>query len=409
MILVQNHLRLLSGNKLWCLIFACFCLSACSPRIRTGKSPKKPAKETTQDKKEEKKFTEAGITLMMPLKLNTVKATTGTKADLEQSAMSLDFYQGFKMGIDSAAAKGMNFKLTVLDTRDDDKHLGYLIGSDQLKGSNLVVGPVFPDGLKYMSAYSIQNDLPMVSPLAASQPAEFNNPNLISLVNNIDLHAEKIGQFISKNYEPSRSEVVLISTKKPADELLAVPFRSYFTEGRGNLFHFSEYSSVFSMESQMVAGKKYLVLVTSADRAFVVATIDKLAKMKLNGSQLELFGHPNWSKQNYNTEKLQSLKTRITTSYYVDYKNQDVIRFVRNYRRLNQLEPGEFAFKGFDTGYYFGMLFASHGSSYLKYLTKTNYKGLQNSFHFIKDEKLGYINTSLFLLEFKNYALTPVE
>lgn len=409
MILVQNHLRLLSGNKLWCLIFACFCLSACSPRIRTGKSPKKPAKETTQDKKEEKKFTEAGITLMMPLKLNTVKATTGTKADLEQSAMSLDFYQGFKMGIDSAAAKGMNFKLTVLDTRDDDKHLGYLIGSDQLKGSNLVVGPVFPDGLKYMSAYSIQNDLPMVSPLGASQPAEFNNPNLISLVNNIDLHAEKIGQFISKNYEPSRTEVVLISTKKPADELLAVPFRSYFTEGRGNLFHFSEYSSVFSMESQMVAGKKYLVLVTSADRAFVVATIDKLAKMKLNGSQLELFGHPNWSKQNYNTEKLQSLKTRITTSYYVDYKNQDVIRFVRNYRRLNQLEPGEFAFKGFDTGYYFGMLFASHGSSYLKYLTKTNYKGLQNSFHFIKDEKLGYINTSLFLLEFKNYALTPVE
>ncbi|WP_316780038.1 amino acid ABC transporter substrate-binding protein [Pedobacter antarcticus] len=409
MILVQNHLRLLSGNKLWCLIFACFCLSACSPRIRTGKSPKKPAKETTQDKKEEKKFTEAGITLMMPLKLNTVKATTGTKADLEQSAMSLDFYQGFKMGIDSAAAKGMNFKLTVLDTRDDDKHLGYLIGSDQLKGSNLIVGPVFPDGLKYMSAYSIQNDLPMVSPLAASQPAEFNNPNLISLVNNIDLHAEKIGQFISKNYEPSRTEVVLISTKKPADELLAVPFRSYFTEGRGNLFHFSEYSSVFSMESQMVAGKKYLVLVTSADRAFVVATIDKLAKMKLNGSQLELFGHPNWSKQNYNTEKLQSLKTRITTSYYVDYKNQDVIRFIRNYRRLNQLEPGEFAFKGFDTGYYFGMLFAAHGSSYLKYLTKTNYKGLQNSFHFIKDEKLGYINTSLFLLEFKNYALTPVE
>lgn len=66
MILVQNHLRLLSGNKLWCLIFTCFCLSACSPRIRTGKSPKKPAGETTQEKKEEKKFTEAGITLMMP-------------------------------------------------------------------------------------------------------------------------------------------------------------------------------------------------------------------------------------------------------------------------------------------------------------------------------------------------------
>lgn len=409
MILVQNHLRLLSGNKIWCIIFTCFCLAACSPRTRTGKSPQNPATDIPQAKKEDKKFTEAGIALLVPLNLNSVKAKTGTKADLEQSAMSLDFYQGFKMGIDSAAAHGMNYKLTVLDTREDTRHINYLINSDQLNGNNLIVGPVFPNEIKAVAGYSIANNIPVVSPLAASQPDEFNNPNLISLVNNIDLHAEKIGRFISKNYDPSKVEVVLISTKKPADEQLGAPLRTYFTTDRGNLFHFTEYSSVYSLETKMVPGKKYLILLSSADRAFVVATMDKMAKMKVSGKQMELFGHPNWSKQNYSTEKLQSLKTKITSSYFVDYKNQDVIRFVRQYRKLNHFEPTEFAFKGFDTGYYFGLLFSVYGSSYLKQLTRTDHKGLQNSFHFIRDEKLGYINTSLFLLEYKNFALTPVQ
>jgi ABC-type branched-subunit amino acid transport system substrate-binding protein len=410
MTLVQNHQQQLSGNKFWCVIFMSCFLMACSPKVTTRKTPQKEtAEKPAAVAKPEKKFTEASIALLIPFNLNTASIHSGSKAEMEKSIMAIDFYQGFKMGVDSAAATGLNFRLKVLDTRDDNEQIISLIKSGQLSGSNLIVGPVFPDGVKQITNYSVANGIPVVSPLAATHPDEFLNPNLISVINNIDLHAEKMCSFISRDFDPSTTIVVLISTRKSADEALAIPVRAYFKKDKGAKFTFQEYSSVYAMETAKIPGKRYVVLVSSSERQFVVATIDKLAKMKNAGMQIDLFGHPNWSKQNYNTDKLQLLATRITASYWVDYKSQAVNSFVKKYRSLYRFEPGEYAFKGFDTGFYFAKLMAGYGANYLQYLAAVKYKGLQNSYLFKKDEQLGYINTSLFLLEYKNYALNPIQ
>jgi len=411
MILVQNHLRQLSGNKIGYLIFICFFLAACSPRVGTNKLPKS-ATEKKEEKpvaQPDKKITEANISLLIPFNLNKSKIGSMSKAEMEKSAMAIDFYQGFTLGIDSAASTGMNFHVNVLDTRDNSIQITSLINSGRLSSSHLIVGPVFPDGIKFMTNYSIANNIPVVSPLAATNPDEFNNPNLISIVNNIQLHAARIGEYIVKSYDPSKTTIVLISTKKSDDEVLGAPLRTFFQQGKGNRFTFEEYSSVYTMEMKMIPGKQYLVLVSSSDKQFVMPTLDKLAKMKNNGSQVELFGHPNWIKQDYNTDKLQALHTRITSSYTVDYKSRDVISFVKKYRKAYNFEPGEYAFKGFDIGFYFGKMLAEHGAGYVKYLRQEKYKGLHNSFEFIRDQKVGYFNTSLSLLEYKNYALNPVE
>ncbi|SEB13294.1 ABC transporter substrate-binding protein [Pedobacter hartonius] len=410
MILAQNRQQQLSGNKFWCVIFLSCFLLACSPKVTTQKTPKKEEAEKPEAAvKAEKKFTEASIALLVPFNLNLASIRSGSKAEMEKSVMAIDFYQGFKMGIDSAAAAGLNFRLKVLDTRDNNDQILSLIKSGQLTGSDLIVGPVFPEGIKFITNYSVANGIPVVSPLAATHPDEFLNPNLISVVNNIDLHAEKIGNFIAKEFDPAKTIVALISTRKSADETLAIPVRSYFKKDKGTKFTFQEYSSVYALETARDPSKQYIVIMSSSDRPFVIATIDKLVKMKNNGMQIDLFGHPNWSKQNYSTEKLQLLNTRITSSYWVDYKNPAVSSFVRKYRNLNHFEPGEYAFKGFDAGFYFGKVMAEHGANYLRYLPSEKYKGLQNSYLFKKDDQLGYINTSLFLLEYKNYALNPVE
>jgi hypothetical protein len=412
MISVQNHLQPLSGSKLWFIIFTCSCLAACSPKTGTGKLPPvvKEEKASKPAVKIDTKLTEADISLLLPFNLNRIKVSTASKIETEKSALAIDFYQGFKLGLDSVAATtSMNFRLNVLDTRDNNIQITTLLKSGQLTGSKLIVGPVFPDGIRFITNYSIANNIPVVSPLAASHPNEFNNPHLISMVNNIEVHAEKMGTYISGKYDPGKTVIALISTRKPDDELLAAPLRHYFQQGKGTQFTFEEYSSVFTMETKKLPGKDYVILLTSTERPFVVATLDKLVKMKGAGARLSLFGHPNWLKQNYNTDKLQALNTKITSSYMVDYKSPAVISFIKKYRNVYNFEPGEYSFKGFDTGLYFGRLLAEHGVSFLKYIPREKYRGLQNSFSFVKDEKLGYINISLLLLEYKNYALNPVE
>ena len=391
-------------------------MSACSPKISTVKTgttkPIEKKKPVATEKRSVKKFSQASVSLLVPFKLEHLNLKTASKAEIEKYAMPIDFYQGFKLGLDSAAASGLNFKLHVFDTEDDNEHIASLYKNDGFKQSNLIVGPVFPDGIRYISNYSKENKVAIVSPLAASRPSDFNNPNLISIVNNIDLHAEKIASYIARTYNPQNTIVVLINPKKSEDEQFAAPIRNYFQNQGNGKFIVQEYASVYALETKMIKGKQYAVVVTSSDRSFVVPTIEKLYKLKnlpKGGYSISLFGHPNWVKQNYATDKLQGLNTIISSSYKIDYKSPEIITFIKKYRSSYGFEPGEYAFKGFDIGYYFGKLLTTHGEKYIDFLTREKYKGLHNTFSFIHDEKLGYINTSLMLLQYRNFSLNIVE
>lgn len=394
------------------LVLFTIVLGACSPKIRTPKpeTSKPVEKEKPADKKPFKKFSQASVSLLVPFKLDELNLKTATKADIEKYAMPIDFYQGFKLGLDSAAAQGLNFKLNVFDTQDDNAHISLLYKNERFKQSNLIIGPVFPAGLKFISSYAKENNAIIVSPLAASEPTEFNNPNLVSVVNNIGLHGKKIAAYIAKNYNPANTIVVFINPKKTEDEAFAAPIRNYLRTS--SKFVVQEYASAYAFETKMIKGKQYALVLASSDRAFVLPTIEKLYKLKhlkTGGYNISLFGHPNWVKQNYPTDKLQDLNTIISSSYKIDYKNSNVITFIKKYRYKYGFEPGEYAFKGFDIGYYFGRLLVTYGEDYRDYIVKDKYKGLHNNFSFIHDEKLGYINTSLMLLKYKNFTLSPVE
>lgn len=406
MILARNHQQLLSGNKLY-IVLLMVLLSACSPKVKPTVNTKPTPTKKTEEPAPVKRFTEANIALLIPFKLNEINLKTANKATVEQSAMAIDFYQGFKLGIDSAASSGLNFKVHVYDSGDDNAEIGALFKNENFKHSNLIVGPIFPQGLKYITTFSQQNKLPIVSPLAASNPAEFNNPNLISIVNNIHLHAQKIGDFISRSYDAAKSVVVIINPKKTTDEQFAEPLRTYFQQAKQR-FIVQEYASVAALETKMIKDKQYIVIVTSSDKRFVTPTIDKLAKLKrlkAGAYPIDLFGHPFWIKQNYNADKLQLLNTVITTSYQINYQDKRVISFVKKYRSAFSFEPSEYSFKGFDTGFYFGKLLSKYGENYVKYITKEFYHGLHNDFSFVYNPQLGYINTNLMLLRYKNYAL----
>lgn len=401
----------MSGSKHWLLVALVLFFAACSPKVQQQKNVKKP--ETTKvenepDKKPAYKFTQANISLLLPFRLDELKLKTAVKAEVERSAMAIDFYQGFKLGVDSAAASGLNFKLNVFDSEDDNARLDELIQEGKLMGSHLIVGPVFPSGLKHMKAYTQAKNVPIVNPLAASQPAEFDNPNMISVVNNIDLHVGKLSGYIAKHYNPATTVVVLVNPKSAEDEIMAAPIRSHFSNPKSP-FYFQEFASVFTMETKLIKNKKYVILMSSSDRKFVIPTIDKLIKMKKAGLNVDLYGHPDWIKQNYNIDKLQALRTTVTSSYKIDYTNLAVNQFIRKYRQAYQFEPGEYAFKGFDTGFYFAKLLAKYGADYLKHIEKEKYPGLHNTFSFIHDSKLGYINTHLMLLRYQDFALKTIE
>lgn len=406
MISVQNPRQLLNGSRLL-LAFVALCLVACSPKVAQPPKAAKTKLPETKTDKPARRFSQAGIAVFVPFSLDEINLKKPTKAGVDKASLAIDFYQGFLMGIHAASGLGLDFKLNIYDTRDDTAHLSALLKKTAVKEASLIVGPVFPAGLAHIKTYALANKIPVVSPLAASPPADFANPYLISVVNDIDRHAEKMAKYIGKNF--ATGVVAIINGRSSTENQFASPLKALL---RADYPHVTvkEFTSAYALETQMDKGKQYAVVVCSDNPKFVEPTLFKLYRLsKIAGYNINLFGHPNWIKQSYNIERLQALKTILTTSYWVDYKSQQVLQFVRGYRAKYSFEPTEYSFKGYDEGFYFGSLMAKYGENFTSFLTKEKYKGLHNSFDFAFHPQQGYYNTQLFLLQYKNIALTVVD
>ncbi len=413
MISVQNRPRLLSGNRLIIVLFLSILLASCSPKTAAKKPEDKPGSVKDKPKAAEpvKAVDAHSIALLLPFQLDKINPKTAFKKEISKAGMAIDFYQGFKLALDSLSLEGYNFKLQVYDTQDQETRVVNLARANSVISNDLIVGPIFPDEIKAFGEFSELKSKLQVSPLAATIPSEFNNPDLVTVTGTIDQHGWKIAGFIDKNYKPAEVNIILINTKKPEDEKLAAPLRKYLKELSANKLTVVELANAASLETHLKPSKTNLVIITSSEKDFIVPIIDKLYKLSQQNTDIEVFGHPNWVKAQYlNSEKMQALNTHITSSYFVNYKAANVQQFIKRYRNQYGLEPSDFSFKGFDNGYYFGKLLARYGTDYATHLTdEKTYNGLHASFRFSRDDKAGFKNTGLMMLQYREFELQIIE
>ena len=411
MILVPNRLQLLSGNNSVLILCMLIFLSACSKKITAPKPVDIPSPSELEKQKEIVPLkTDHSIALLLPFDLNTINLKTATSKNIEKASIAIDFYQGFKLALDSLTARRHNFNLSVFDTQNQETRVVNLALANSVRSKDLIVGPIYPDAIKTFGEFADLGDKKLqISPLAASIPTDFNNPSLVTVNNTIDQHARKIAEFISSNYQAELVNIVLINTQKSDDAKFSNHFKINLSNISGDKFQITERATVIALEKYLVPTKNNLVIVTSSDRLFVMPTIDKLYNLVTKQKfKIEVFGHPNWLKANYlNQEKMQTLNSRISASFHVNYKSQAVKNFIARYRDEYGFEPSEYSFKGFDIGYYFGGLLEKYGSDYAKHLKDSAYRGLHTSFKFSKDPKTGYMNTELMMLRYRNFELQP--
>lgn len=410
MILVPNPLRQLSGNNFLLILCMLIFLSACSKKIKTPVAPPVstvPA-ETTKPKESDipKRPVEHSIALLLPFELNKINLKTADKKDLSKADLAIDFYQGIKLALDSLSQSGHNFKLHVFDTQNQETKVVNLAMANSVKSNDLIIGPIYPEEARTFADFADLKNILQVSPLAASMPAGYKNPRLVMVNNTLEQHGRKIAEFITKNYKPDQVNIVLVNTQKTNDARFSTYLKRFINELGAARFRITERPNAIGIEKYLDPVKNNLVLMTSSDRLFIVPAIDRLFKLRNGDYKIELFGHPNWLKANYLVQnKLQALNTRISSSFYIKYKLKNVKDFISRYRREFGSEPSEYAFKGFDIGYYFGGMLVKYGKNYPRHLTETVYPGLHNNFRFIKESDSSIKNDELMLLVYKNFEL----
>ncbi len=401
MILVPSRLRLLNGNRYFLFLFLLAIISGCSRKVvvtQPGDVKVPPVGRKPEEVRPVKKDIDHSIALLLPFGLNKINLKTAGSKEISQADLAVDFYQGFKLALDSLSNTGHNYKLQVLDTQDQEARVVNLATAASVKENDLIVGPVFPDAISTFSEFFEKDPSKLiVSPLAASMPAQFKNPNLVTINNSVDQHGWKLADFINRNYRPELVNILLVNTRKSDDEKFSAPVRKFITELSKGKFKIIERPNAIGLQTYMSITKNNLVILASSERTFLIPIIDKLHQLLSENYKIELFGHPNWIKATFlDGSKMQALKTNVR-------------HFVARYRDEYGLEPSEFSFKGFDTGYYLGGLLRKYGRDYASHLTTETYNGLHNDFRFSRDPVTGFSNAELMMLVYQSLELRPIR
>jgi hypothetical protein len=419
MISVRNRLQPLNGNRGFLLLAIALLAAACSPKLQPvsvhpqKKETEKPVVKN-QPVKEKNAEKPAGpkvstISLLLPFDLqHLAPGASYTSVTLREADIALDYYRGFKLALDSLTISGYNYKLLVFDTRSDKAQSHSLSNNPSVRASNLIVGPVFPEDVKVFSGNYTNARQPIVSPLSPASPSSFKNPQLITIIPPLEYHAWSAARYINDKMRPQK--IFILRSGFSDENEYIIPFKKAIDSLSKKHIRFIDITIIHgqlnSLIPQLSATESNVFVMPAKDQHFLNITLRALDTLS-RSYPITLFGHPNWANFSFlKVDLLQRLETHITSSDHVDYKAENTIVFMRNYRKTYSTEPTAYAIKGFDEGLYFGQLLATDN---LKNLTGATFTGLHNNFQFQKKAGVGWINTHVNVYKYVNFELKKVE
>lgn len=421
MILVRNRPQLLSGNK---INFALFCallffVTSCGVKKKTSspvlKSPDyeavdEGAKEEAERKEEEERKKEEleeelvidnKIALLLPFQLQKINFHNLSKEDIKRSYVALDFYQGLEIGLNEIVDEDNRFLLDVLDTRDEDGQNHMLASAIETEEASLIIGPIFPNEIKSFGNAKKDRKTLQVNPLAASLPSEFSLENLVSLTPSIEVHAHGLAKKIAENVR-NNEWIVLLNVGDNRSKQFIHHVRNYLESG--HKYQIRVVDKVDDLKDYLDEYEKNHVVLGSTDNFIMNMTLSTLEDQFVKDNKdIQLYGHPNWSKINFRAyDYFASFNPIITSDSHLDEQTSQARQFARQYQEKYGIEPSEISYKGYDAALYFGNLIKKYGKDIEGELLQNKYNGLYSDYSFDFNQNWGYENTYVNYLYYRN-------
>ncbi|MBK7031026.1 MAG: LysM peptidoglycan-binding domain-containing protein [Bacteroidales bacterium] len=326
------------------------------------------------------------------------------------------FYCGLKMAADSLGKIGFNAKIHVYDadSETDSLKIKKVLYKNELASMDLVIGPLFVKSFEVASRYSNKHKMNMVNPLSRRDRIVEGNPFVIKAQPSEVAIADEIASFVSKKYKDDNIVIIrngvkelsilyesLIAGLQGGGEIPATKMRrvNYQTDG------------FQGVTKALAPDKKNVVIMLSANRSHIPNFVSLLHNYG-KGKDITLIGVPGWENLDIESEFLEKLDFHQVTTSYVNYEDENVKLFVKQFRLLYNTEPevDKQAFLGYDLGWYFFQALMNFGPDFSNCLPAFKMDGLQYDFDFSRDSTTdGFQNYSCKIIRIKDYKWIEAE
>ena len=337
------------------------------------------------------------LVLLLPFNLSKMESDTinSTAMRLKKDKflnMTLDFYSGALMAIDSAKSLGITIDVSIFDSQEtkNTSNISIISQENNLESADAIIGPFYQNNVEKTAELLRKYNVPVISPLSKDIGNAY--PNLFQTIPTnealktaiFDFMRSKGGNIIAVVDKKKESIIQYIKeNQKDAQFAALLP--------NGSL-------SIESLKGLFVKGKINYVVMETGNTGMIKSTMAAMMSVMANYKVQLVILEPNETldTDEINFENLTKLNL-MYPSITRENESPEALIFEKEYRKDNKISPSTYATRGFDVTFD-TMMRLSQGKSYQETADAIATEQVDNKFEYYKKADGGYTNKGIYIL-----------
>lgn len=336
-----------------------------------------------------------------------------------------EMYQGILTAIDSLKTQGLNVSLHVYDADKDVNKIQSIISYPEMKTMDLIIGPLYPALIPYVTAFGEANNIPVINPISLNSNIIQNTTQTLLFQPTLEAIAGQAADFAKKEFvyrkndskdndTKAKTDVVIFYTSDIKDSLLALYYRDStkakgFVVAKYVLINKSNISSINRMFTDEISLSKLShIFVASSEPALASNIVSALEITRLS---IPVITKSEWLDINNQTyEQFERRQIYFIYSDFIAFYDPSYKLFKSAYIQKYNMYPTKYSVLGYELMTLVGNTMKQTGTGYYNALrTSSTQKGhFMTGFNYSKLPCNNYVP----IYYFSNLKLTlanPIE
>lgn len=331
-----------------------------------------------------------------------------------QSLGAIEFYEGVQLALDTLEKLGVNMDVYLFNDDRRESTLQKTLNRKEVQNTDVVVGPIFTDGLSLAQEWGKDKEVFVVSPFSPSDVSVTDNPFFIMVNATMPTQLTTLCRTMLQTSD--NPNVVILQGNGPSDSIITAYIQEAYNEMgfRGYKPSPKVTRDVDGIEDLLVQDMDNIIFMGSADELFVNGAMRKLS-LQSKTYDIRLAGLPFLlDMESLSLDYFENLSFHYPTAYWLNPYSPRLEAFNALYAETYGSNPTEFACKGYDLTLQLAASLTEHGP----YLTETIQERTRANLSLYPfsfgpkwdDNGLMYIeNSAVTVLRYENYRFEKAE
>ena len=324
------------------------------------------------------------VSVMLPLMISTLDASPSKK----RNQTVLDLYEGMKLAVDTLSKQGIQLSMRAYDTERSNDKIKTILATEELKNTDLIVGPFFQEENKFIQEFSLSNQINVFNPVSSNTEFIAANPYAFLYQPSVETLGKKSGEFLAA-YTKKKNCIVYYGTSK-RDSILAANFNEKAKENglkilSSNRLTRESVGKILTMLATPTEYDEYRYpkqftlkkdslgsIFVASDDALIYAKV--LSSIETRKDFVIVLGSENWLDQAVvDAGKYQTLPVVLTSPNFSSSNNPYLKAFTKKFIKTHGRAPTTYAKYGYEFMLFIGNRLKKDGVYFQDGLNATNF------------------------------------